>query len=247
MRKLLAIGSLLLLSSCAFDIDYQLPTNRMQTPETTGKQFKPDLSIGFINSADVELAKVSDTIFSSPTVDDKVSIHKDNNLMLAGGIGLIERLDIYAWKIPDGPYFIGPKFQFIGTPGQEGVHASISAGYASMSSLEGSFTNDGETYDGGIELSGIDTSLNIGYRFNSTAIAYINSYYASIETEAEISQNGNKRYITGYTRQYGWLLGTRLTKGQLYLGLETGYAKTLWERYKTDGDYVLGANVGVSF
>gem|GEM_PF-2763491 len=244
MNKIYSILSLLLLCSCATDIDFHIPVNRFESPEVNGKFLKGNIDIGFGSSHKVTTAEVAETIFPStfdPTVTEGGGIEKSFHLSSSFSLGLLKRLDFVFKSHGDGADVWGAKYQFLGSVASEssnGWKGSLQLTKGSMSESEGTLNvslRSGGTrnYEGYIEIDTYDASLNFGYRFNKYLITYLNSVYSYYDSESTMSSNSfSTIYVNGIVRTYGGLLGARLGKYDQNLSviIESGLMYSTWEK-----------------
>ena len=196
--KLISFLLLFLLVGCATEINFYVPAQRFQTPETTGDagSFSAawDDSVSRDNNP-----QVSDSIISSGS---NVTLSKDavydfqKHIATGLNLGLFERLDILASGYTDGPSYYGLKLQLIGADGvkkKEGFKMAITGSYAYMREKDSTQNitvggNERE-YKANLTVKGYDTSLLMGYRFSKGLIMYISGGYSEMESESVMESN----------------------------------------------------------
>lgn len=256
MNKIYYVFSLLLLCSCATDIDFHVPLNRFESPEVNGKFLKGNVDIGFGSSHKITTAEVVESIFPStfdPTVTEGGGIERSAHLSSSFSLGLLKRLDFVFKSHGDGAEVWGAKFQFLGSVANEssnGWKGSLQLTKGSMSENEGTLNvslRSGGTrnYDGYIEVETYDASLNFGYRFNKYLITYLNSVYSYYDSESTMSSNSFATiYVNGIVRTYGGLLGVRFGKHDQNLSVivESGLMYSTWEGDISETSVPIGAS-----
>lgn len=227
--------------SCAH-IDYNMPVNRFDTPETKGHFFGGEIALDYKTSQKITLAEAYDAVVIPlhGVVDTTVTIRDSRTLSTRSQLGLLSRLDAYARGTADGPSTYGLKFQFVGEGEDKlstGFKGAISAGYGTMSE-NGEQTIDKtwgtpkttvrDTYKTDLDVSVKEVSLLLGQRFDKNFLAYLNFFGASYQTKASFLQNGVEQFHTDKTsEQYGVLLGLRAGE-KSSLKIETGVAQAKW-------------------
>ncbi|OUR98630.1 hypothetical protein A9Q84_04225 [Halobacteriovorax marinus] len=253
-NKIFLILSLLLLTSCATDIDYHVPLNRFDSPETKGKFLKGETGLNFGSSHKIVTAEVVETIFPSifdATVDKDTEISRSHHLNSSVALGLLERLDFSFQNYGDGPNVVGLKFQFLGKPEIEtksGFKGALKLSYGAMDEEEGTLTvnlagSGTRTYSGDIDVDVYEASLILGYRINPYVITYVNSLYSYHETQSTLTSNTFPTIvINGVVRTYGGLAGIRIGKPEnhFFIKLETGYMKTKFEQHLSENTIPIG-------
>lgn len=256
--KIVALFTLLLLSSCATDIDFNVPGNRFDTPETSGKTLGGEVGIGYGESVKVTTADVlADVIFNTfDSVNTDTDVKKNSAMQFNANIGIIERLDVTYKNYTDAPSFYGAKFQFFGKPGvgsENGVKASVGAAIAYMKEDEGNLVvggtngNERREYKGELTINGQEYSANLGYRFGKDFILYLNNYYSKLKTTSRLTSttHGNTT-INGNVISQGHLLGARVGQ-RFFLMAEVGVNKMRWERSIEKTTYPIGFFGGFSW
>ncbi|PIK14916.1 hypothetical protein [Halobacteriovorax sp. JY17] len=257
MNKISTLLLLCLLTSCATDIDFHIPLNRFEGPETNGGFLKGDVGIKYGRSHKVTTAEVVEYMFPSifdPTVSSDAAIEASGHLSSNFSLGLHKRFDFVFKSYGDGADVWGVKFQFLGESAaeeKEGWKGSIQATKGSMNEDEGSLnvslaSGGSRNYNGRIELETYDLSLNFGYRFNKYLITYLNSIYSYYDTTSTLTSNTFTTInVLGVARTYGGLLGLKFGQmGQhVSFTLETGLMHTSWEGSLSETTIPIGFGV----
>lgn len=250
---------LILLTSCATDIDYHVPLTRFDSPETKGKFLAGEVGNTFGSSHKIVTAEVAETIFPDlfdANVDKDTELSRSSHLTLGAALGLLERLDASFQKYGDGPSVVGVKFQFLGKPEldtETGFKGALKVGYGYMDENEGELTvnlagSGTRTYSGEIDVDVYDASLILGYRVNPLAVTYVNGIYSYHETKSTLKSNTFPSIIVnGVVRTYGGLAGIRIgnPKNHFFIKLETGYVRTRWEQHLSKNTVPFG--IGADF
>lgn len=258
MKKLIQLTSLLLIASCATDIDYHVPLTRFDSPETKGKFLAGDVGINWGVSHKVQTAEVAESLFPSifdPSVDNETATEKKSHGSLNASLGLLERVDFDFENYGDGPAMYGVKFQFLGSSEMsksKGIKASIKASIGGMDQDEGTLsvntTSGTRSYNGNIDVDALDASLNVGYRFYPSFLMYLNSVYSDHKVKSTLSSTTfDTVVVDGNVQTVGTLLGFRFSNSSnsLFLKLEAGYFKSSWNSSIEQTSVPLG--VGVDF
>jgi hypothetical protein len=258
MKKIYIFSLLILFTSCATDIDYHIPLTRFDSPETKGEFLKGGVGINWGVSHKVKTAEVAESIFPDfidPSVNNETQTSVESHGSLNVNLGLLKRLDFNYENYGDGPSMYGAKFQFYGDSEKEdkkGLKASIKGSVGAMKEDEGTLsvsTNSGaRTYNGNIDVEAYDVALNIGYRFNSYFIGYLNSIYSHHQVKSELnSSQFSTVVVNGKIKSHGFLLGTRVSnsKKSFFLKLEAGYFKSVWNTTLRQDSLPIG--MGIEF
>ena len=259
--KLISILSLFLLVGCATEINFYVPAQRFQTPETSGGAGSFDAALGMTQSQEITTVKVSDSIISSGS---NVTLSKDavydfkKHIATGINLGLFERLDILASGYTDGPSYYGLKLQLIGADGpkkKEGFKMAITGSYAYMREKDSTQNitvggNDRE-YKANLTVKGYDASVLMGYRFSKGLIMYISGGYSEMESESVMESNQFATVnIDGDVKMTAGTFGMRLGGNEstsLFVNLEASYNKVEYQNSLEEEQTSLGAVLGVTY
>ena len=246
MRYLLSVLAIGLgCASCAH-IDYNMPINRFDTPETKGHFFGGEIALDYKTSQKITLAEAYDPVLIPlhGVVDSTATIRDSRTLSTRSQLGLFSHLDAYARGTSDGPTTYGLKFQFVGEgedKASNGFKAALSAGYGTMSengeqTIDKSWgtpkTTVRDTYKTDLDVTVKEVSLIFGQRFDKNFLAYINFFGAFYQTKASFLQNEVEQFSTDKaSQQYGALLGLRAGE-KSSVKIETGIAQAQWGSLK---------------
>lgn len=251
---LLTAAIVFLISSCTTTLDYNIPSNRFQMAEVSGKRLGGRVEFTGGRGTEYELAKIynASVLNSTADVSTDQSAHDTKALGLNLSVGVLERLDAYYSSYYDSADIFGLKFQFLGdvTPDKEGHKMAIMSGVGTMGDDEATSVKLGEPekkYQGRIDLKAYELALLYTYRFTRNFATYLNlshSFYkvtAFLKSDTDVDLN-----IRGYTRTNIALIGFDLSTGsQKDVGLmvEAGYAKSTWQHKLKNDDIPLGLSV----
>ena len=117
--KILQVILLFTLVGCATEIDFYVPSQRFQTPETTGAGGKFDINFGQTKSQQISTVRVSDPVLfgNNATLDTATEFDHTKHVTSSFAIGFLESLDLLALGYVDGPSYYGFKYQLIGSSG----------------------------------------------------------------------------------------------------------------------------------
>lgn len=242
MKKCLSLIVLLFLCSCATDIDYFIPVNRFETPETSGRLFGGKIELNVPTAVHVEMGEVYEDIFFGSGIHTSENTYVDKAVTAAVQLdfGLLSRLDFFYKTIYDATDILGFKFQFYGEPRNkwaEGLKLAVTAG-GGAEDLDNETvtlkTEDGSEKDftSSLDSKAIDFSFIAGYRLTPYSLVYLNTFYTkywldgsiSSETQVELSQKGK-------SETYGTALGYRLGQ-RWYVDFEVGSSKSRHEKIR---------------
>lgn len=257
MRQIYLLVFCSLFGACALDIDYNMPANRFDTPEVSGRFLGGDVSLNYASVHKVTLGEVyEDVVFHTGTYSsDEEYIRESKSVNLAGDLGLTKWLDLFYRAQYDATDIAGLKIQFIGSgrsAKQNGLKAALTLGIGSENLDDDDLTlknsQDGTTKEINSDLrtKAYDTSLIVGYRVSPILLVYLNNYYTHYKIDGHITANdGTDIHSKGISHNYGSLIGARLGE-TWYLTAEGGYSKGTFESL-SDGRAVFGLATGYAW
>ena len=231
MKIQLLLPLLFLFVSCATELDFKMPINRMMTPETTGKTLGFEAQLTYVGSEKVSLARVADFMFSSATITTAEGIDRSRGLGTNAAIGIHERVDFYLSDSSDTSMTFGAKFQLLGSSYDKREAGSfsmaIAGGYGSGDSDEGRIVTDDNTeYTTEVQLTTFEYMLLLGYRANKNIMVYLNLFRSLHKVEAALKQNGiATKNVDGDSEMKAANLGIKLSSsdGNGFGHIELGY------------------------
>ncbi len=247
--------------SCATDIDFRIPTNRFESPETNGGFLRGEIDLGYESSQRVSLTEIWDySIFGidyATEVSDGTYISERQEPVFKLSLGILSRLDLFTRSSYDSPDMYGAKFQFWGTPRlakQPGLKMAIAASIGSDTWDESNLTatnpdNQNEIeYDSELTVDAYDLSFIMGYRLTPSFLTYLNIYYSNYNADASLTKPDQTTHdYSSDTNTQGALLGIQLGERGI-VKLEAGYSKTEDTESGAEDERVsLGASIGLGW
>jgi hypothetical protein len=248
-----------LLSSCgtSVSLSHRPRLLHFSTPEVSGgwgtgsmnvtaSRAEPRYVFGRIN----ELHTTSENQISST----QESIQTDSSYVnLNAWVGLLDNLDFYI----DLQGVAGVKLQLLGASKQakeKGVKFSIetrmvkgfSTSNSNSTSVDGIF-GDNSQAKVSANISVLDISGNIGYRYNSQMLVYINTFLNKNNFSGKLWYDADNifRTVSTSSESYGTLLGFQYTPdSDIFYTLEAGITKTIWLDRGSTWAYPFGFSYG---
>lgn len=253
IKYLLIALSILTLSSCTTTLDYNVPSNRFQSAEVSGRTLGGRVEIGGGRGNEYQLAQIYNVSIVNSTADLSTdqSISDTEALSLSMSLGVVERLDAYYYSYYDAADIFGLKFQFLGdvTPDKEGHKLAIMAGAGSMGDDETTsvkLDNPSKKYEGRIDLKAYEFSFLYTYRFTKNFATYLNLTHSIYKVTAFLKSDSETDFnIRGYTRTNLALVGIDLSTGSskdVGVMVEAGYSRGAWQKKFYNEDIPLGLN-----
>lgn len=253
--KTISLVLIFFLSSCATDIDFRMPANRFQGPESLGKTLRLRGDFNYKSGHKVNLAEVSrrDIFSDNVDVNDESSIDRSRGIGVDGRLGIFEDLDLFYSVSADAPSIYGLKYQFLGNDGEDGLKFAFGAGYGS--GKEDKIVSIAQTdFSVDLNLVSYETFLSVGFRRNEFIMGYLTAYYSEYSIEASLDprdSNVTRLDINSYSRSSGVMMGLELSNGKRgnrkILTVEGGYALGKYKGLKETGDFVYGVSLGGSY
>ncbi|WP_412470410.1 MULTISPECIES: hypothetical protein [unclassified Halobacteriovorax] len=248
MKYLSFLFVLSTLVSCA-QLDYNIPTSRMDGPETTGGLGQFDVAIGVASGYDVDLAEGYDFIISGTTTDESVS-GPEPLLTFKGNVGLLPRLDIGLQTYPDTSDLLKVKYQFIGGDRKTvGLKMSVQGEFGFGYHEDGSLNTDSTVYTTDLKAKSLGASLNIGYRVNPSMLFYLNTVFMEYKVDGVLKDGATVSYDGQQSPEVILVLpGIRFDFDSAYVQVETGYSflNSSYEDRNSD-DFTYGLSLGYTF
>lgn len=234
---------LALLSSCAaLDVDYHMPLNRFETPETAGKSLGGMVAANIGSTQKITLTEVyDDSIFGTgPHVDDGPKMERSASVGTGAALGMLENLDLFYRGLHDSPDQFGFKFQMLGEGREKlsvGNKMAFTAAYGASDKDDGSVRvssdlNGGtRDYNSNLKITSWDFSLLYGYRLKDWALAYTNIFWTQYKVEAQLTSNVHPDVsVTGIAKTKGALVGLKLdgSKNGFFILAEVGAVNGNW-------------------
>lgn len=233
---------LILLASCATDIDYKIPAHRFVDPETRGTSlFQGEVSgfaqLSYQRNTKLTMSEVYDFGVFGSSVNDEQAFEETSNLGFQTGLGLFSRLDLIYRNNGDSPEMGLVKLQLIGEglrELKEEFKLAIWAGAGSMDENEGSLTlNDGDqikTFNGSIEVDPWELGLSLGQRLNPNSLIYLNLVHAKYPSRSTLLSSDDPDIIVkGTAKQQALTLGLKVHQQNISCHLEAGYTHVKWD------------------
>lgn len=253
IKSLLVAPFIIILSSCTTTLDYNIPSNRFQTAEVSGRVLGGRVEIGAGRGSDYQLAQIynASVINSTADLSKNQTISETKALSFSMSLGVLDRLDAYYYTYYDSADIFGLKFQFLGdvTPDKEGHKLAIMAGAGTMGDDESTSIKLDEPekkYEGRIDLEAYEFALLYTYRFTRNFATYLNLTHSIYKVTAFLKNDSETDLnIRGYTRTNIVLLGVDLSTGpskDVGVMIETGYSRGAWQKKFYNEDIPLGLN-----
>ena len=258
--KFLKVILLFSLVGCATEIDFYVPAQRFQTPETNGAGGKFDFSVGQTKSQKISTARVSDPVLfgNNVTLDTATEFNHEKHIATTFSVGLGSQFDIFALGYLDGPSYYGFKFQLLGNSGtkkSDGLKLAVTGSFAYMEE-EGNTTkvtvnNNSREYESTLDVQGYDASVILGYRFNPGFIAYVSGGYSQLSSESVLTSNQfDTVNIKGDVLMTSGTFGIKVggnNKIKTFACLEATYNKVEFKGALADEKTSIGGVLGYSF
>ncbi len=268
MNKLFVVFGLLLMAGCSPTKLYLVHSPKVlhfATPETSGgfaegnavvsAGFKePEYAFGFIDTDYV--AAVGSNVANSTQESKRKN---GGNLNLLFNLGLLDNLDAYL----DIDGTLGLKVQLLGESKlakSEGLKLSLSAKYghyvshkSELNSLEAAFLSLftlGSSAYTETTTKRFDIATNIGYRYSSNHLAYINTFISREDFSGKLWSDRVSIYRTVQTSSQteGVLLGYEYTTdSDTFYILEAGASHTSWSNRGDVWSFPFGLSYGRSW
>ncbi|WP_419172816.1 hypothetical protein [Halobacteriovorax sp.] len=248
MRSIIFTFILLSLMSCA-QLDYNIPTSRLDSPETAGGLGKFDVAIGAASGYDVDLAEAYDFVISGTTAQESVT-GPEPLLTFKGNVGLMPRLDIGLQTYPDTSDLLKVKYQFVGGDrSTSGLKVSLQGEFGFGYHEDGTLNTDSKSYTTDLKAKSLGASLNIGYRVNSELLFYLNTVFMEYKVDGVLKDGATVEYDGEQSPEVILVLpGLRLDFDSAYVQIESGYS-FLNSSYKENNsdDFTYGLSLGYTF
>ncbi|MBH49010.1 MAG: hypothetical protein CME71_12655 [Halobacteriovorax sp.] len=259
--KNLILLSLILLTGCATDIDYKIPSHRFMDPETRGTAiFKAELSGFYQLSYQSDHKLTMSEVYTFPVFGDQVNdgqaLSDTLNLGMQAGLGILPMFDIHLRRNGDSPNMVLAKVQLLGdhaNASKEGYKLALWAGVGAMEEDEGTLTitkSDGSTrtYSGAIEVHPYEVGTSFGYRMADYAMVYMNATFSRYPSKSTLTSSVNPTVVVeGDADLAAVALGFKLGKFKGVNGhFEIGASRVKWgENIKIEQD-IGSAGVAIS-
>lgn len=248
MRFLISLSFIFTLVGCA-QLDYNIPTSRLDSPEATGGLGNVDLALGVASGYDVNLAEAYDFVINGSYTDESVNA-AEPLVTFKGNVGLSSRLDIGLQTYPDTSDLLKAKYQFIGGVGKStGFKASLQAEIGFGYKEDGSLNTDSANYTTDLKASSLGASLNIGYRKNPHVLFYLNTVFMEYEVDGVLKNGSTVEYDGEQSPEVLMILpGVRFDFTNAYIQMETGvsYLNSSYDNTSTE-DITYGFIFGYTF
>jgi hypothetical protein len=220
-------------SGCA--TRFYIPTNRFQTPESSGNLWRGDIKIASAGVTQVQIA--DDTTSLNPDLTPILS--RNSALQIGGSLGLASFLDLYANVTVSSPTFVGMKVQVLGNPAPGAKAGNVSLailGGVATSSTKQNYDSSGVSGTSEMSFSGWEGAALLGYRWSENFLVYTGAFKSHVKTEATIKRTSNS--ITTVTAQpdgvgesSGAIFGVRWGNS-IYISIEGISSANQWTRKK---------------
>ncbi|NCN27285.1 hypothetical protein GW915_06885 [bacterium] len=260
LRQFYLCLSLLFLGSCATDIDFKIPLNRFETPETQGDFPRGEAEVYFNDAVKITTAEVYENVVfgsSAATVDTEASMIDSGQYGVGFRMGLLSRLDFFLKDFSDSISGMGLKFQLYGSPqsaAERGFKLAVAGSYGLMDQEDGSLkivkAGEERTYDTNININSFDVNLIPGFRVSEVLLVYMNLFYSEYETISTLTSNQfGDISIKGRVTSYGALTGIQIAKAPVSgsLKVEVGYGHTEWQNQIKLDSFVWGLAGGINW
>mgnify|MGYP003643515175 CR=1 FL=1 len=259
--KNLILLALILLTGCATDIDYKIPSHRFMDPETRGSAiYKAEFS-GFYQLSYQSDHKLTMTeVFSFPVFGDQVNdgqaLSDTLNLGMQAGLGILPMVDLHFRQNGDSPSMVLAKVQLLGehaNASKDGFKLAVWGGVGSMEEDEGSLTitkGDGTKrfYTGAIEVHPFEVGTTFGYRMADYAMVYMNMTFSRYASKSTLTSSVNPTVVVeGDADLAAVALGFKLGRFKGVNGhFEIGASRVKWgDQIKIEQD-IGSAGVAIS-
>jgi hypothetical protein len=231
----------LLLSGCAIDIDFKIPSHRFMDPETRGQNIFNGEIGGFAQASlqtehKVTMTEVFDYGVLGATVSSEQVLSRSSGIGLQGALGIFPRLDVHMRMDADSPSMIIAKVQLLGEHGndrKDGFKLGVWAGYGTMKESEGQLTvtsgNSTRSYSGEIEIHPWELGLTLGQRFAPAAMVYTSATHAKYPSKSTLTSNVHPTVVVQGTAELQALaLGIKLGQTNISCHVEIGASRVRW-------------------
>lgn len=205
---------LLLLTSCA--VNYNMPTNRFESPETRGKM-KTGFYAGVGKGVSVELTPNYASTWASTT---NPVLSKTGTTTLGADLGVSDSVDVGVKYISDLGIAGDLKWQYAGNSTDHGFKGALAA-YAGIGSETLSESNSTPSK---AELSNMGGGLDavFGYRTGKSLLFYVSHFYDVASYDLKQTRGASSTKFHGSSRNLG---GT------------AGFILSLFEKINLTGEY----------
>lgn len=253
--KYILLFFLFLFTSCATELDYRLPLNRMMTPETSGGGLKFHGKAKYVSTEKVTLGGIGDSVFGDSTVSTEKAIRDVHSIGVAGNLGVHERVDLYLDSTYDTNTMFGAKVQLLGKGFESRENGtfllSIAGGFGSGDGNEGALEIDGSSANTGeMDVTSFEYMLSAGYRKDQKMMYYLTLYRSLHDIEASLKQNGvtlQNGSISGRAEMSAANVGVHMTndEGNIFGQVEAGYGYAKYENSLKQHSISYALSIGI--
>ena len=262
-KKIILCLSLTMLGGCATTLDYSPELLKFDSPEVVGKtlggsvKYIGGFTPNYVAKEYQPKSNEGEFVFTEYEESDEPFVNKDLTYGLAGRLGFGKTTEIYVRSVNNSPFTAGIKYQFFGGPMKrklEGLKASVSIekGYYNKIPQSDNFYPYAETTVG-LKQDSFGGSLNVGYRFDSKLIVYLNTFFSVHSVSGElVNKWEDVRIITdrperkeqnirmsGKSVAIGSLVGIGIIQSKaigVNINLELGLSHISWPETHIDGE-----------
>lgn len=260
--------SIILTGCSAVNVDYNVPTGHLLSPEAVGttrgeenstiNKIQTDFTLQPVNK--ISMARVQQQfLWNDYTTDSDIGVTPTATIGINLGISLSRRLDFAAKKCFDCPVMAGAKYQLVGAAENERQrgHKVAIAAYGGVFHEKEKSTDvnsiDGrkaEKIESDLRILASEYHLLLGERLTESTLLYLDSFYTHHDLQTElIRQSGQKLERKSNLDNFGGNLGVRFSTHvrdesrpeQTHLTLQGG-----WTTTKVFGTKKESKNMGAS-
>ncbi|OFZ80937.1 MAG: hypothetical protein A2583_03565 [Bdellovibrionales bacterium RIFOXYD1_FULL_53_11] len=223
----LAVLALPALLSCAHQ--YNLPANKFESPEVSGRRYKPQIELPVLQTGPQLLIKPNASASAAENSTPKLTSFA-LNYALGFAAGLDERVDAGARIQPNGPVAFRGRYQFYGNPSATAdpgnIAAALSAG-SGISMVADTVGANDSRMDTTAFYYKFDVGLSAGGRISRKLLIYLGGsfdYYGYGGSIKPLSGPGAS--FSGSAMQLALHGGLRFNYDAFFLHLEASKAST---------------------
>ncbi len=196
--------------------------------------------------AEIQLAVKTPEYNFGSTQNSKLAIDESETMRLSGWLGIFTNTDFHLRS----DRMFGIKTQLIGgsrLSAEQGLKLALAVETGSVINHRNNLFYAESTSPAAVEVA--DFSVNIGYRYNRTVLAYLNSFVSINDVHGEVVSNGvTVNRVNESSSSRGVLAGFSIlhNKGTI-LTLEAGVAETRWPGAGIEISYPIGASIGYAW
>ncbi len=242
-KVLTTFATLLCITGCSTASgNYSPALLHFSTPETSGGWGNGSVDFSIASTPEYSLGGLTSGAITASSTPQSVTEH-EIQMKLNAWVGLLNNIDFYM----DVNGVLGGKLQLLGSSRsakETGAKLAVEARLGSRTSSE----SLGRSSPANVDIT--DYSLNFGYRFTPSVLAYLNTFKSknnvSYYSYTTVGGGGVSSYTFEATsHSQGLLLGVNISpKKHVSIILEAGATKVDWENFETVTAYPFGISLG---